>query len=183
MTHLHNPLTLLQRRREETMNLGMSGLTALLQRRSHSTTLHSGSTTSRLARATQLRGYSGLLLIYFSLRHKGEKNEDDVTDLTILNYRLNFISFFWLLRGMGEKEVEREWIFFFHSILIASIFEYLHCYCQCYCPSSSLSPFLFVGETFNHCHLKKKKKALYCVIHSSILMYLFSISLYLEIGM
>ena len=119
------------------MNLGMSALTALLQRRRHSTTIHSGIVTSRLARATQLRGYSGcLLLIYFSLRHKGEKDEDDEIDLTTLNHRFNFISFFWLPRTMGDKEVERKWIFFFHPIPITATFQYLHCYCQCYCSSS-----------------------------------------------
>lgn len=95
----------------------MSALTTLLQRRSHSTTMHSGIATSRLARAAQLRGYSGcLLLIYFSLRHKGEKDEDDEIDLTILNHRFNFISFFWLPRTMGDKEVERiDFLFSCHT--------------------------------------------------------------------
>lgn len=128
----------------------MSALTTLLQRRSHSTTMNSDITTSRLARATQLRGYSGcLLLIYFSLRHKGEKDEDDEMDLTILNHRFNFISFFWLPRTMGDKEVERMDFLFSHQPITAT-FQYLYCYCQCYCPPSfPLSLFFSVSISFS----------------------------------
>lgn len=57
------------------MNLGMSALTALLQRRSPSTITHPGV----LELPSKEDNLVALLLIYFSLRLKGEKDEDDET--------------------------------------------------------------------------------------------------------
>lgn len=91
VTHLHTPPPCSGRTGGPWI-LRMLALTVLLQRRSHSTIPHSGITTCRHSRSAQLRGYLGLLPIYFSLWYKVEKDENDETDLTILNHKFDFIS-------------------------------------------------------------------------------------------
>lgn len=71
------PLSCSRRRKEEIMNPGDVSPDSFITKKEPLNTIYSGITTSRQVRSTQVRGYLDFLRIYFSLKYKGERDEDE----------------------------------------------------------------------------------------------------------
>lgn len=119
------------------------------------------------------------------LRYKGKRDKNNDTDMTILNHRFNFISFFWVPRTLEGKKTEKNGIFFFFFIPTIATFQYTHCYCRYHCPFSSAGPSLSLslsvlsplGEMLDFIAALLKKKIHIVVIHSALPTFLFFLSI------